>query len=112
MDLEKSKAIKGCWAVSYRILLVQINSRSFDVNIIKKYAPSEDNLCVFCRDLDNAFKKWEKKGIKIILVKCNANIGNEHEFCMGGNYGLAEHNERGDRLVEWTKESIMFVENT
>lgn len=57
-------------------------------------------------------KSGKKMGIKIILVKCNANIGNEQEVCMGGNYELAEHNEREDRLVEWTKESIMFVENT
>lgn len=41
MDLEISQSIGGYWAVSNRILLVKLNGRPFNVNIIQAYSLTE-----------------------------------------------------------------------
>lgn len=48
---------KDYWAVSYRILLIKLSDRTFDVNISQTYVPNaesnEDNIDTFYNDLDN-----------------------------------------------------------
>ena len=116
LDKDHSKALKGYWALSSRVLLVKLSAKPLDINIIQAYAPtaesSEEDLEQFYSDIETALKHCKSFENTIIQGDFNAKVGKGFPNGNLGNFGLGERNERGDKLVEWAMANNFIIGNT
>jgi hypothetical protein len=116
LDEATAKSCKEYWAVSTRVLMVKIQARPFNINIIQVYAPteehSEEEIEQFYVDLNSAIKACKSQEIKIVMGDLNAKVGKGASGYAVGPNGLGERNERGDRWVEWCEENKLMITNT
>ncbi|GFO16281.1 craniofacial development protein 2-like [Plakobranchus ocellatus] len=111
-----SKAIKGYWALSDRVLLVKIAGKPVDLNIVQVYAPTanrnDKDLDKFYNDLDTAKTQCKFQDPLIIMGDFNAKVGSDKVDDIVGKYGLGIRNERGEKLIEWCQTNNIIVGNT
>ena len=71
LDPEESKAVKGFWAINDRVIMVKLQSKPFDINIIQAYAPTADKeeaeVEVFYENIQKAWKQTKSQEIKIVM---------------------------------------------
>ncbi|GFO05072.1 craniofacial development protein 2-like protein [Plakobranchus ocellatus] len=107
-----TKAIKGYWALSDRVLLVKIVGKPVNLNIIQVYAPTansnDEDLDKFYNDLDTAKTQCKSQDPLIIMGDFNAKVGTDKVDAIVGKHGLGIRNERGrqrekimDGLATW-----------
>ena len=98
-----AKSLKGFWPVSDRIVVITLNSKPFDTNIIQVYSPTVDHddteVEAFYEELDNTLHQLKSTNIKIIMGDFNAKVGAGRIGNTVGPHGLGEINERGELLL-------------
>ncbi|GFN95634.1 endonuclease-reverse transcriptase [Plakobranchus ocellatus] len=116
VDQTVTKAIKGYWTLSDRVLLVKIAGKPVDLNIIQVYAPTansnDEDLDKFYNDLDTAKTQCKSQDLLIIMGDFNAKVGTEKVDYIVGKHGLGIRNERGEKLIEWYQTNNIIVGNT
>ncbi|GFN99355.1 craniofacial development protein 2-like protein [Plakobranchus ocellatus] len=116
VDQTASKAIKGYWALSDRVLLVKIAGKLVDLNIIQVYAPTansnDEDLDKFYNDLDTAKTQCKSQDPLIIMGDFSAKLGKDKVDDIVGKHGLGIRNERGEKLIEWYQTNDIIVGNT
>ena len=116
LDEEISKCVKAYWSVSSRVLLVKIQAKPFDLNVIQVYAPTgdhtEDEVEEFYEDLNKARKMCKSQEVVMVIGDLNAKVGKGVERQVVGPYGLGVRNDRGERWVEWCRENRFMIANT
>ena len=69
----------GFHAVSDRILIVKIDSKPFNLVIVRAYAPTsnshEDEIKKFYNDLDAAYKLCGSQDMNIVMGDLNEKVG-------------------------------------
>lgn len=102
--------------ISERILLLQLNSKPVQVNIIQVYAPTADSpdgeAESFYHDLRQTLRKLKRKDVTIIMGDFNAKIGEGGGTEFVGPFGLGVRNERGEMLNTFVTEEEMVILNT
>ncbi|GFN78082.1 craniofacial development protein 2-like [Plakobranchus ocellatus] len=115
IDQTVTKAIKGYWALSDRVLLVKIAGKP-DLNIIQVYAPTansnDEDLDKFYNELDTAKTQCKSQDPLIIMGDFNAKVGTEKVDDIVGKHGLGIRTERGEKLIEWCQTNNIIVGNT
>ncbi|GFO15732.1 craniofacial development protein 2-like protein, partial [Plakobranchus ocellatus] len=116
VDQMVTKAIKGYWALSDRVLLVKIAGKPVDLNIIQVYAPTansnDEDLDKFYNEMDTAKTQCKSQDPLIIMGDFNAKVGTEKVDDIVGKHGLGIRNERGEKLIEWCQTNNIIVGNT
>ncbi|GFN90350.1 craniofacial development protein 2-like protein [Plakobranchus ocellatus] len=116
VDQTVTKAIKGYWALSDRVLLVKIAGKPVDLNIIQVYAPTansnDEDLDKFYNELDTAKTQCKSQDPLIIMGDFNAKVGTEKVDDIVGKHGLGIRNERGEKLIEWCQTNNIIMGNT
>jgi len=55
-----AKSMVGFWAISERVIMVKLEAKPFNINIIQVYAPTQDHneeeIETFCQQIQNAMK--------------------------------------------------------
>ncbi|GFO16672.1 craniofacial development protein 2-like protein [Plakobranchus ocellatus] len=116
VDQTVTKAIKGYWALSDRVLLVKIAGKPVDLNIIQVYAPTansnDEDLDKLYNELDTAKTQCKSQDPLIMMGDFNAKVGTEKVDDIVGKHGLGIRNERGEKLIEWCQTNNIIVGNT
>ncbi|GFO02811.1 retrovirus-related pol polyprotein from type-1 retrotransposable element r2 [Plakobranchus ocellatus] len=116
VDQTVTKAIKGYWALSDRVLLVKIAGKPVDLNIIQVYAPTansnDEDLDKFYNELDTAKTQSKSQDPPIIMGDFNAKVGTEKVDDIVGKHRLGIRNEQGEKLIEWCQTNNIIVGNT
>ena len=103
-------------SVTKIVLLVKIQAKPFDLNVIQVYAPTgdhtEDEVEEFYEDLNKARKMCKSQEVVMVIGDLNAKVGKGVESQVVGPYGLGERNDRGERWVEWCRENRFMIANT
>ncbi|GFO25062.1 phosphoethanolamine N-methyltransferase-like [Plakobranchus ocellatus] len=98
VDQTASKAIKGYWALSDRVLLAKIAGKPVDLNIIQVYAPTansnDEDLDKFYNDLDTAKTQCKSQVPLIIMGDFNTKVSTEKVDDIVGKHGLGIRNDR------------------
>lgn len=101
---------------SERVLLIQINARPVNLNIIQIYAPTADKdegeVEELYRNVAQILERLPKKEVNIIMGDFNAKLGAGEKTELIGSFGLGKRNERGDMLEKFTDEHGLVVLNT
>ncbi|XP_072177062.1 craniofacial development protein 2-like [Diadema setosum] len=121
MSNEIASAMAGFYAVSERVIVLQVNSKPFNCNIIQLYAPTsactEDGIEEFYESVEEAYRQCKPGELNIVMGDMNAKVGHgrdgttcEHDVL--GPYGLGERNERGERWIQWCMVHQQVIKNT
>ena len=110
-----AKSLLGYWPISDRVMLVKLQGKPFNINLIQVYAPtkeySEDINEAFYEQVETAFKYVKNKEYTIVMGDFNAKVGNKKHKDIIGSYGLGKRNERGERLIQFCEEHNLVVTN-
>ena len=116
MTKRLSRAMKGFWAISDRVILMSFKGKPIDLNVIQVYAPTaeadEDILEEFYDQINRAKKQCKPHEFTVVMGDLNAKVGRGRVENIVGPFGLGERNERGDRFVEWCAENKQMIANT
>ena len=112
MENDIYKKLIGYWPISERIIMMKLQGKPFNINIIQVYVPTEDSteeeLEDFYEELTRIREQCKNHDVNIVMGDMNAKVGNGRHEDIVGQYGLGEKNTRGqkiDRLVYTTSAS-------
>ena len=78
LDRQTSLSLKGYWAVSDRVILIKLEGKPLDLDIIQIYAPTststEEDIDAFYLDLEKAKKQCKSQDPVIIMGDFNAKV--------------------------------------
>uniref|UniRef100_A0A8D8RKC5 Craniofacial development protein 2 n=1 Tax=Cacopsylla melanoneura TaxID=428564 RepID=A0A8D8RKC5_9HEMI len=111
-----SQKIKNFIPVSERIIVIQIEAKPVNINLIQIYAPTFDHPDSEVEELyDNIAQiqeKIPKHEITILMGDFNAKLGKGNKTDYIGSQGLGDRNERGDMLENFIEHQEMVALNT
>ena len=102
--------------LSDRCMLIQIEAKPTNINIIQTYAPTADKppeeLEKWYKDVKQLLKRTRKEEVTFFMGDMNAKVGRGAVNGVTGEHGLGTRNERGDRLIEFCQEWGFTILNT
>ena len=111
-----ARSMMGYWAISERVIMMKLQSKPFDINIIQIYAPTQDydeeDVEEFYEEVQLAIKNTKSCDILYVMGDFNAKVGQVKHTDIVGNHGLGERNERGERLIQFCQRNKLFITNT
>ena len=111
-----AKSLIGYWPVSDRVIMIKIQAKPFNINIIQLYAPTqdydEDEIEEFYEEAQQAIKHVKSGEILCIMGDMNAKVGTTPHDTIVGSFGLGERNDRGDRLIQFCEQNQLMIANT
>ena len=116
IDGATEKSLAGCYAVSKRVLMINLKGNPFDICILQVCAPTcdydEEGVTHFYADIMKAKLQCKPHDITIVMGVLNAKLGRGRRGEAVGPFGLGEPNEMGARWEEWCIENELVVLNT
>ena len=110
------KAVLGCNLKNNRMISVRFQGKSFNITIIRVYAPSsnaeEVEVEQFYEDLQDLLELTPKKDVLFIIGDWNTKVGSQETSGVTGKFGLGIWNEAGQRLIEFCQENALVIANT
>ena len=113
------KSILECAPISSRIISIRLAAKPQNMSIVQVHAPTklsdEQTLEQFYRELEENVKLVPRKDILIVQGDWNAKRGRYLYDVWKetiGKFGLGHANDRGQRLLELTKQHKLVIANT
>ena len=98
-------AVLGCNLKNDRMISLHFQGKPFNITVIQAYAPTsnaeEAEVERFDEDLQDLLELRPKKDLLFFIGDCNAKVGSQETPGIIGQFGLAVHNEAGQRLIEF-----------
>ena len=111
-----ARSMLGFWAISERVILLKLQAKPFNINIIQVYAPTSDcedeEVEKLYQEINNGIQQTKSGEVLCVMGDFNAKVGKEKYEKIIGTYGLGNRNERGDRLIEFCQHNKLCVVNT
>uniref|UniRef100_A0A8D9EQ38 Craniofacial development protein 2 n=1 Tax=Cacopsylla melanoneura TaxID=428564 RepID=A0A8D9EQ38_9HEMI len=115
-----TKRMAGCVTnfipVSDRVMLLQMNARPVNINIIQVYAPTADKddeeIFELYHSINEVLRKFKKEDVTIVMGDFNAKLGAGKTSDNVGPFGLGDRNQRGDELEIFAESHNLVVMNT
>uniref|UniRef100_A0A8D8Q4X5 Craniofacial development protein 2 n=1 Tax=Cacopsylla melanoneura TaxID=428564 RepID=A0A8D8Q4X5_9HEMI len=102
--------------ISERVMLIQMNARPVNLNIVQVYAPTTDGtdeeVVEFYRTVEKVLIKLKKQEMTLVMGDFNSKLGAGHKTEFIGTHGLGDRNERGDMLEQFVESHKLVVLNT
>ncbi|XP_013140606.1 PREDICTED: uncharacterized protein LOC106104958 [Papilio polytes] len=101
---------------SNRTMLLQLQAKPRNINIIQVYAPTTDGtdqeVQDFYSEVEQLLKLTKKHEVNLVMGDMNAKVGNVEVQGVTGKFGLGTRNERGETFVQFCQERDLVVMNT
>ena len=111
-----ARSMLGFWAISERIIMLKLQAKPFNINIIQVYAPTldceDEEVEKLYQEINNGIKQTKSGELLCVMGDFNAKVGKEKYEKIAGTHGLGNRNERGDRLIEFCQHNNLCVVNT
>jgi len=97
MNNNTSKALMRYWPISDRIVMIKVQGKPFNINIIQLYVPTQDynddDSEVFYEEVQTAIKQVKSIELLCVMGDMNAKVGSSAKGNIVGKFGLGERNE-------------------
>ena len=111
-----AKSMMGFSPISDGVIMMKLETKSFNVNVMQVYAPTQDHdgekIEKFCQEIENGIKYAKSDKVICIMRDLNAKFGDERYQNIVGMHGLGRRNERGERLIQFCQENKLIIANT
>ena len=110
-----AKSMMGFWAISDRVIMMKLEVKPFNINVMQVYAATQDHdgeeIEKFYQEIQNSIKYAKSDEVICIMGDSNAKVGNER-YQNSKNAWLGRRNKRGERLVQFCQENKLIIANT
>ena len=110
-----AKSMMGFWVISDRVLMMKLESKPFNINVMQVYAPTQDHdgeeMEKFYKEIQNGIKYAKSDEIICIMGDLNTKVGDERYQNIVGMHGLGRRNERRERLIQFCQENKLLIAN-
>ena len=111
-----TRSIMGYWPISNRVIMVKLQGKPFNINILQTYAPTQDHndedIEQFYEEIQQAINQAKSDEIICMMGDMNAKVGSISHSNIVGNFGLGDKNDRGERLIQFCKQNQLIITNT
>ena len=111
-----AKSMTGFWAISDRVIMMKLEAKPFNINVMQVCAPTQDHddeeIEQFYQEIQNGIKYTKSDEVICIMGDLNAKVGDERYQNIVGMHGLGRRNERGERLMQFCQENKLIIANT
>lgn len=111
-----NKSVRNVVAVSDQIMLLQLDAKPININLIQVYAPTSErpdgDAERFYEQIQEVLSSLKSQEIIIVIGDFNPKIGRGAVPRIAGGLGLGDRNERGDMLIQFCCESNFVIKNT
>ena len=111
-----AKSMLGFWAISDRVIMMKLEAKPFNINVIQVYAPTQDHdgeeIETFYQEIQNGIKYAKSDEVISIMGDLNAKVsdaGYQNKVAM---HCMGRRNKRGDRLIQYCQEKKLIIANT
>ena len=98
------------------MIYVHFQGKPFNITVIQVYAPTsnaeEAEVEWFYEDLKDLLELTPKKDVLFIIGDWNAKVVSHETPGVTGKFGFGIWNEAGQRLIEFSQENALVIENT
>ena len=102
-----AKSMMGFWTISDSVIMVKLQAKPFNINVVQVYAPTQDHdgeeIEKFYQEIQNGIKYAKSDEVICIMGDLNAKVGDERYRNIVGMHGLGRRNERGEGLIQFSK---------
>ena len=107
-----AKSMMGFWTISDRVIMMKLEAKPFNINVMQVYAPTQDHddkeIEKFYHEPQNGIKYAKSDEVICIMEDLNAEVGDEKYQNTVGMHGLGRRNERGERLIRFCLENKLL----
>ena len=111
-----AKSMMGFRAISDRVIMMKIEAKPFNINVMQVYAPKQDHdgeeIEKFYQEIQNGIKYAKSDEVIYTVEDLNAKVGDERYQNIVGMHGLGQRNKRGERLIQFCQENKLIIANT
>ena len=97
------------------MISVRLQGKPFNITVIEVYAPTsnaeEAEVEQFYEDLQDLLELTPKKDVLFIIGDWNAKLASQETPGVTGKFGLGMQYEAGQRLIEFSQENALVIEN-
>ena len=118
MSTKARRSLISVTPVSERLIMIRMKGSPINITIIQVYAPDcskpDEESDNFYLQLQSLIDAVPKKDLIVVIGDFNAIVGNDsarNEDVMG-KFGLGRLNKRGERLIEFCRDSDLAITNT
>ena len=87
-----AKSMMGFWAISDRVIMIKLEAKPFNINVMQVYAPTQDHdgeeTEKFYQEIQNGIKYAKSDEVICITGDLNAKVGDERYQNIVGMHGL------------------------
>ena len=87
-----AKSMKGLWAISDRVIMMKLEAKPFNINVMQVYAPTQDHdgeeIKKLYQELQNGIKYAKSDEVICIMRDLNAKVGDERYQNIVGMHDL------------------------
>jgi len=98
------------------MISVHFQGKPFNITIIQVYAPTsnaeEAEVEWFYEDLQDLLELTPRQNVLFIRGDWNAKVGSQETPGVTGKFSLGVQKEAGQRLIEFSQETILVIANT
>ena len=94
MNINNARSIIGYWPISNRLIMVKLQGKPFDINILQTYAPTQDHndedIEQFYEEIQQAINQAKSDEIICMMDAINVKNGSISHSNIVGNFGLCD----------------------
>ena len=106
----------GFWAISDRVIMMKLEAKPFNINVMQVYAPTQDyegeEIEKFYQEIPNGMKYAKSDGVICMMRDLYAKVGHERYQNIVGMHGLGRINEMIKRLIQFWQNNKLIIANT
>ena len=111
-----AKSMMGFWAISDRVIMMKLEAKPFNINVMQVYAPTQDHdgeeIENFYQKIQNGIKYAKSDEVICKMGDLNAKVGDDRYQNIVGMHGLGRRNERRERLIQFCQENKLIIAHT
>lgn len=116
MKKNVAKSMVGFWPISNRVIMMKLEAKPFNINIIQVYAPKQDHedeeFKKFYQEIQGGIKYVKSDEVIFVMGDLDAKVGNEKYPSIVGAHGQGKRNERGEQMIHFCQRDKLLIPNT
>ena len=111
-----AKSMMGFWAISDRVIMMKLEAKPFNINVMHVYAPTQghggEKMKKVYKEIQKGIKYSKSDKVICIMGDLNAKVADERYQNIVVMHGLGRRNESGEQIIPFCQENKLIIANT
>ena len=107
------RSIMGYWPISHRVIMVKLQGKPFNINILQTYAPTQDHhdedTEQLYEEIQQATNQAKSDEIICMMGDMSAKVGSISHGNIVGNFGLGNKNDKRRKTCKFCRQNQLIT---